>query len=196
MKEAIANGKTFTKTNDTTGTVATQAELALKAPGYITDQLATTTFQSFLAIFEQFLADFLRLWLTAHPKSLLPTEPIDFKAFLDAPDKPALIAAAVNRKVYGLFYQRPAAWFAYVEKKARLGCPSADEVARFTEAKATRSADANGGIATAAYLEKAGVLARAEPGSPLDVPEFYHRGVWDLLRKVVADMADAAGRPA
>ena len=50
----------------------------------------------------------------------------------------------------------------------------------------------NRGIANKAYESKAGTLARHKDGQRIDVPERYHREMWELLRKVVTDVSDAA----
>ena len=50
----------------------------------------------------------------------------------------------------------------------------------------------NRGIANKIYLLKAGALARFQDGDNIDVPEPYHRQTWELLRKVVTDISNAA----
>src|SRR4051794_6659871 len=70
VHNVITAGNVFTIRNATTGTVTTQAELATKARGYVTEQLTEATFQQFISIFENFYFDLLRLWLTAYPQSL------------------------------------------------------------------------------------------------------------------------------
>ena len=87
----IARGWAPTATNPVTGTLRTQAELATKARGYMTDQIAEATFQQFLSIFEGFFFDLLRLWLVAYPRSLSARK-VDFKDVLDRPDKDSIVA--------------------------------------------------------------------------------------------------------
>ena len=70
VRNLISAGHTFINRNTLTGTVTSQADLATKARGYVAEQLNEATFQQFLAIFEHFLFEFLRLWLTAYPGSL------------------------------------------------------------------------------------------------------------------------------
>jgi hypothetical protein len=70
--------------------VATPTDLADKAVRYMAEQLAEATFQQFIAIFENFCFDLLRLWLLAYPRNLIGKK-VDFKAVLDAPDKDAII---------------------------------------------------------------------------------------------------------
>src|SRR5271167_180042 len=84
--KAIAAGHTFNIRNVTTGTVTTQTDLEAKVRGYVAEQLTQATFQQFIAIFENFFFDLLRLWLLAYPQSLMGKK-VDFKDVLDAPDK-------------------------------------------------------------------------------------------------------------
>src|SRR5258706_14383808 len=69
-RRAIAAGHAFSVQNITTGTVTTQVELAGKARGYVTEQLAEATFQQFISMFENFFLDIVRLWLMTYPQSL------------------------------------------------------------------------------------------------------------------------------
>ncbi len=188
----MASGQAFSILNQTTGTATTHLELANKSREYVSVQLTEATFQLFISIFENFFCDLIRLWLTAYPRNLLGKK-IDFKEVLDAPDKDAITARVVNKEVNELLYDRPAEWFAYLEEKAKLGCPSPAEIARIAEAKASRDVLVhNRGVASKTYVFKAGTLARYTEGQRIDIPEYYHRETWELLRKVVTDIADAA----
>lgn len=90
-------------------------------------------------------------------------------------------------------YERPAEWFAYLEDKVKLGCPTADEIDRIAEAKASRDVLIhNRGVASKIYVSKSRRFARCREGEILDVTEPYHREIWELLRKVVAEVSDAA----
>lgn len=64
---------------------------------------------------------------------------------------------------------------------------------RIAEAKASRDVLVhNCGVASKTYESKAGRLARHEEGHRIDIPEHYHRQTWELLRKVVMDISNAA----
>jgi hypothetical protein len=192
VHQIVAAGGTFTNRNMTTGTVTAQADLVGKARGYVAEQLTEATFQQFLSIFEIFFFDLLRLWLAAYPKSLFG-KMVDFEVVFDAPDKEAVTLFVVNKEIEGVSYKRPADWFAYLEARAKLGCPSTDEIDRLTEAKASRDVLVhNRGIANMIYVSKAGTLARYKAGERIDIPEPYHRETWELIRKVVTDIANAA----
>ena len=77
--------------------------------------------------------------------------------------------------------------------KAKLGCPKPDEIGRIAEAKASRDVLVhNRGVATSSYESKAGNLARYKAGQRIEIPEHYHLEIWDLIRKVITDVSDAA----
>jgi len=192
VRRFIAAGQTLSIRNMTTGTVTTHAELAGKSRGYVAEQLAEVTFQQFISIFENYFFDLVRLWLMAYPKSLSGKK-VDFKDVLDAADKDAITARVVSKEVTEILYDRPTAWFDYLEEKAKLGCPTNDEIAKIAEAKASRDVLVhNRGVAGKTYESKAVALARYKDGQRIDVPEDYHRATWELLRKVVTDLSDAA----
>lgn len=123
VRQVVASGEAFTNTNVATGTVTTEAELVAKSGGYVKQQLAEATFQRFLSISEIFFFDLLRLWLTAYPQNL-GGKKVEFKAILDAADKDAIVLLVVNKELNEVLYERPAGWFAYLEGRARLGCPT------------------------------------------------------------------------
>jgi len=118
---------------------------------------------------------------------------VDFKSILDLPDKAAIVQLVVRRELNETLYKSPTEWFTYLEEKANLGCPSAAEVERIVEAKAARDVLVhNRGIANPVYELKAGALARFHAGDEVEITEEYHRATWELIRQVVADVADAA----
>ena len=192
VQTAIESKTKFTIRNQITGTVTDQTELATHIEEYVQKQLTEATFQQFISIFESFFFDFLRLWLTAYPRSLIGKK-VDLKAILDAPDKDAIVQLAIGKELNEVLYERPTAWFAYLEDKVKLGCPTMDEIDRIAEAKAARDVLVhNRGVVGKSYESKAGRFARYKEGDQIDVPEPYHRETWELLRKVVADVSNAA----
>jgi hypothetical protein len=93
----IAAGNTFSIQNAATGTTTTHTDLDSKSRNYVAEQLAEATFQQFIAIFENYFFDLLRLWLNAHPKSL-GSKSVEFRRILDAPDKEAITLLVVDRE--------------------------------------------------------------------------------------------------
>ena len=175
-KDAVSAGLTTLSVSDVTGSVTSPDSLVSKAADYVAKQLAWDTFQQFIAHFEAFYLDFLRLWLTAYPRSLGKKQ-VDFQSILDLPDRDAIIDLVVGRELNEVLYDRPTRWFAYLEEKTKLGCPTPDEIDRIAEAKATRDVLIhNRGIANRTYESKTGQLARFKDGDRLDIPEALSSG--------------------
>ncbi len=192
----VSAGNVFANQNLTTGTVTTQTDLVAKSRGYIAVQLAEATFQQFVSIFESFFFDLLRLWLTAYPQNLIGKQ-VDFRDVLDAPDKDAITQLVIGKELNEVLYKRPADWFVYLDARVKLGCPTADEIGRIAEAKASRNVLIhNRGVAGKIYLSKSGTFARYGDGARIDIPDPYHRETWELFRKVVAEVSNGCAAKA
>ena len=190
--KAIQGGASFSIRSMTTGSLITHGDLVSKAISYMDDQLARTSFQEIISLFEHFFFNLLRLWLTAHPQSLVAKQ-VSFKDILEAPDRDTITLLVVNKELNEVLYKKPTDWFAYLEDRAKLGCPTATEVDQIAEAKASRDILAhNRGVANKTYEAKAGRLARYKDGEKIDIPEDYHRETWRLIRKLVTDLSNAA----
>ena len=190
VDRVVQGGQKLVIQNSTIGTVTRETDLVRKAVGYVAEELAEATFQQFMSIFESFLFDLLKLWLTAYPRNLIRKQ-VDFEEILDAPDKDAITQHVVEKELNDVMYRRPAEWFLYLESKMKLGCPTADEIGRIAEAKASRDLLVhNRGIAGKTYELKAGAFARCKVGERIKISEHYHNETWQLLRKVVADISD------
>jgi hypothetical protein len=178
--------------NRSTGGVTTEKELPAKAQQYVTEYLTAATFQQFVSVFEVFVFGVMRQWLLAYPQRL-ERKQIPVSVVLTAADLASVKLAAVNRELNELSYKRVREWFAYLEDLVKLGRPTADEVDRLAEIKATRDVYVHSrGTAGAVYVEKAGARKRCDAGQKLDLPEQYHRESWQLIRKVIADISAAA----
>ncbi len=192
VRRFIDSDETISLQNLATGTVTTHTDLTVRARGYVKEQLAEATFQQFISIFENYFFDLLRLWLMAYPQNLIGRK-VDFKMVLDAPDKDSITLLVVGKELNEVLYERPTGWFAYLEDRAKLGCPTAAEIERIAEAKASRDALVhNRGVASKSYELKAGKLARYVDGQRIEIPEPYHRETWELIRKVIADISNGA----
>jgi hypothetical protein len=192
VKQSITGGYHFAYTNATTGTVTTQLDLLGRINLYATKRIAEATFGEFVSIFERFLGDFVRVWLRAYPQNLLATEPVPVDVILEANDKSAITEYLIDRAIIGLLYRKPVDWFAFVEKRLKLGCPTADEIARVAEAKATRDVVVhNNGVINETYLTKSGSHARYKLGEFIDLPDQYHNEILSLYTKVVSDVCDS-----
>lgn len=191
VQQIVRQGHQFTIQNQVTGHKVNESELSRLAQNYITGYLISATFQHFVSLFEQFMFDFLRLWLTEHPRSLSGRQ-LQFRSVLDATDKNEIVAGVVQKEVVGLTYRRVVDWFAYLEKIAQLGRPTEEQIARVAEIKASRDVLVhNDGVANATYVRKPMGKARFSEGEPLTISEPFHRESWELIKNIVADIADA-----
>jgi hypothetical protein len=165
-----------------------EQDLPARAQGYVAEELASSTLQQFVSIFENFLSDALRAWLLAHPQSLSKRQ-LSGKEIIDLPDKTAIVDALVEKELKDVFYDRPANWFQYLNDHVNTGSPSATEGDIFGEIKATRDVLVHGqGIANKYYVDKAGTAARAQLGQALDIPEPYHQRSWEIICTLVRNI--------
>jgi hypothetical protein len=182
----------FSIRNRATGGAIGKDELPKLAQRYIAEYLAPATFQHFVSLFEDFIFDFLRAWLIQYPESLSRKE-LRLQAVLDAADKAEIIRAVVDKELLGIAYDPIVEWFKYLDKIARLGCPNRDQIERLAEIKASRDVLVhNKGIASAIYVEKSLGRGRCGDGEVLEIPEYYHRESWQLIKQVISEVADAA----
>lgn len=179
-------------TNLVTGSVAPGRVLDTLAVEYITRHLPEMTLQRFLSIFEVFVADLLRLWLAAFPKTIA-AKTLTVGELLDAGDVPTLLGQKIDHELAEVTYKSPRKVFEYVEKRTGVPVPAAADLDRLAEAKATRDVLVHtSGVVDAGYLTKAGPLARAVVGERVEIPKPYHRGVWELLLRLTDDLTAAA----
>ena len=114
---------------------------------------------------------------------------------LAAADKEALVWLIVERELNELKYDRPKAWFDYLNKVVKLGCPTEDEIERVAEMKSARDLIIhNSGIVNAIYLDKAGPKARYALGDNVVIDRAYFEDCWVLAKRLVDDIAAAAKR--
>ena len=192
LSQIVKEGRKFTFRNLTTGTRVDEQVLLGRAQLYISDYLMSSTFQHFVSLFEDFFFELLRYWLAAYPGSLSRKQ-VEFGVILRAPDKATLVLAVVDKELNDLKYERVADWFAYLDRLVKLGLPTAAEIEKLAEIKASRDILVhNKGITNATYVSKAGSQARYRDGERLKVPEPYHRDSWETIKKVVRELSDAA----
>jgi hypothetical protein len=145
-----------------------------------------------VSLFEDFLFDLLRFWLLAYPGSL-SERPLKFDAVLKASDKDAITHIVIDGALNQFKYERVADWFLYLERLAKLGCPSDAAIEAIAETKASRDIVLhNKNIVNAIYVAKAGSRARYQAGARMEIPEPYLRSSWETLRSVIREIADAA----
>lgn len=195
-RKVVKQGGNFTFRNLATGSRVNEQTLLELEPLYLTGYLLPASFQQFVSLFEDFFFDLLRLWLTAHPSSLARKQ-LELGTVLKAPDKDAIVLTVVDKELNELKYDRLAEWFVSLDKLVKLGCPTPDEIEQLAEIKASRDILVHGkGIANSTYLAKAANRARYNDGEQLEIPEPYHRETWEMIRKVVGDVSEAAVKKA
>ena len=184
-------GRQITLINNVTGSTMSEQELLPLARSSVSDHLPVATIQQLASVTEVFLANLLSRWLIEYPQSL--TGKVDAETVINAADKAAIMQVLIHQKVLDLSYKKPTEWFKNLNHLVSLGCPSADEIDRFAEFKATRDVFThNRGIASALYLQKSGSLARAAEGARLDLPVPYVNDSYQLCYKLVNDIGNAA----
>lgn len=192
VRQAVASNPGQGFQNLVTGTITTTQELVTLSSDYVSVHLAEATFQQFLSVFEVFVGDLLRLWLTAFPRSI-GGKTVRLDEALDAGDLPTLVAQLIDHELAEVTYKSPRKVFEYFERRIGITPPPVADVDQLAEAKASRDVLVhNRGVTDAAYQTKAGALARYPVGQQIDIPKPYHRAVWELLGKLVSDISAAA----
>jgi hypothetical protein len=206
VQTIVAEGRSIDFENTDTGDQADGPALAGLSQGYVTGYLAESVFQHYVALFEEYTFELVGLWLMAYPQGIVgldedkdddklkrsdKTVPLSF--ILENPDRDSILRAVVDRELDRLKYRRVTAWFDYLEKRARLGMPSPDQIERLAEIKASRDILVhNRGIVNQTYRSKSGNKARYAEGDRLKIIEPYLRDSWMLISEVVRETSDMA----
>ena len=194
MRLVADRGHRFGVRNRDTGTLVNASDLAALSRGYVAGYLSESVFQHFVSLFEDFVFELLRLWLSAYPAGIphKDKKPVELATIIDAPDKDAIIEIVLQRELNALRYERPTTWFRYINDRVKLGCPTDDQIERLAEIKASRDIlTHNRGIVNETYVQKSGARARYKIGQRLEIPEPYLRETWLLIGDIVRDMAAA-----
>ena len=86
IQQEEQRGRKLSFRNLETDNTVDLSDLSTLSQGYVTGYLASATFQDFVSLFEQFVFDFLRAWLTEYPESL-KKKTIEFELILASADK-------------------------------------------------------------------------------------------------------------
>jgi len=191
----VRTGHTLKTRIAETGTEVTEEDLINLYPLYRTTYLQGLSFVQLMTVFDAFLFDFLRLLLTNDPRHLAQKKQIEVGFALSAADRDALVLLIAERELNELKYERPKAWFDYMSKIVKLGCPTDDEIERIAEMKAARDLLIhNLGFVNKTYLDKAGTKARFAVGDQVLIDRPYFDDCWVLAKKLVDDVTAAAKR--
>jgi hypothetical protein len=195
VQDLAGEGREFSLRNMDTGTIVDATELARLSSGYVTTYLADAVFQHFVSLFEEFVFELLRLWLLAYPGGIpnKDKKPVDLALVIDAVDKDAILGFIIDRELNALRYERPVAWFRYLNDRVKLGCPTDEQIERLAEIKASRDILIhNRGIVNETYIQKGASRARYKLGERLEISEPYLRETWILIGGIVRDLSAAA----
>jgi hypothetical protein len=189
----VKAGNTLQSRNRKTASVVSERDLIKLYGRYRTKYVQGLSFVQLSTVFEAFLFDFLRLLLTNEPRHLAQKKQIEVSLALSAADRAALVLLIADRELNELKYDRPKAWFDYMNRIIRLGCPTDDEIDLIAEMKAARDLLIhNSGIVNKIYLDKAGTKARYAAGEKVVIDRHYFDDCWLLAMKVVDDVANTA----
>jgi hypothetical protein len=177
--------------NPITGSTVANQDLLPVVADSLEEYLPSAAIGQIVAVTEAFVVDLVGLWVVAHPYHF--KDKVDVETIIGAADKPAILQAMADAFVAGLAYKTPREWFRQLNSIVKLGVPSDFQIDAFAELKATRDVFVhNRGIANGVYLRKAGTLARATDGQPLDLPDAYVDDAWTLCHQLVVDVGTAA----
>ena len=109
VQQMVQQGRKVTIRNQATGNTVDGTELSGLSQGYVTGYLAAATFQDFVSLFERFVFDLLRAWLTEYSGSLSGKQ-LEFRTVLDSADKDEIVAVVVQKRVWELIYTLLEVW--------------------------------------------------------------------------------------
>ncbi|MGP0062791.1 MAG: hypothetical protein ACLQGP_04200 [Isosphaeraceae bacterium] len=194
FQRIVERGHKITVQNMVTGTVVNETSLGGLARSYVATYLAESAFQHFISLFEDFVFELLRLWLSAYPSGIpnKDKKPVDLATIIDAADKDAILTVVIDRELNALKYERPTSWFRYLNDRVKLGCPTDEQIERLAEIKASRDILVhNRGIVNETYVLKSQARARGKVGQRLEISGPYLRETWLLIGEIVRDLAAA-----
>ncbi len=193
IEEAVAGGLSFSLMDMTNGQETSDGgRIVVLSQRYLAEELPSSTLEKSVAVLEEFLIGFYRLWLKSYPVPMAKRQ-IAFDEIERLPDKEAIVERFVDRVIRELAYKGPADWFKTLKETTKLGNPTDDEIRRSCEIKATRDVLVhNQGIVNWLYLDKTGALARFAEGQQVEIPHDYLVESTVLIRKIIEDMTAAA----
>lgn len=184
-RDSVANGFKITAELPHVNQSVDQNALRDKLDHYSKTYLRELGFQLSASVFEVWLFDVLRI-LLINPNRLNKKRKVDVADVISARSLEDLTRTVIDAELNEIRYRKPAEWFEYLASFANIGAPSAHDIERVSEIKASRDILAhNNGIANQIYLHKSGPLARVKEGEPIQISTEYFNDSWKHLRKVV-----------
>ena len=192
---SVLAGRHTKLTNPITGSAVDDAVLVPTVNVAAELYLPSAAIGQFVSVTEAFVGDLIGRWLVEYPYHFKGT--VDVQTVLSAPDRPAVLQLLADQFVGAMAYKSPRDWFKQLNAIVALGVPADAEVDAFAEIKATRDVFVhNRGIANDVYVRKAGPLARAVDGEPLDLPDPYVDDGWRACHAIVDAVGTAAAERA
>ena len=196
LRLEATHGAVFVLQNPTTGTIVGPTQLVTLSVRYESVRLAESVLQHFVALFEDFVFELLRLWLSAYPGGIPKKDkkPVNLAMVIDAPDRVALlqtrhrprIERAQVRAADGLvpLSERP--------RQARLPDRRAGRAPRRDQGLARHPGPQPGRRQSDVPGQGRQARSRYRLGQRLEIPEPYLHDTWLLIRGMVQDLAMAA----
>lgn len=177
-----------------------------RAQGYVTGYLAESVFQHYITLFEDYTFGLIGLWLMAYPRGIIGLDDdkgdhrlkgtdraVPLSLITDNPDRESILRAVIEQELNRLKYRRPAAWFEYLEDRAKLGLPSKDQIESLAEMKASRDILVhNRGLVNPTYRFKSGSKARYTDGDRLEIIEPYLQECFRIITEVIRETSTRA----
>jgi hypothetical protein len=189
----VKDGRKFKVNNRATGTAFDEASLLGRSQKYITNNLAVSTFKQITTYFEDYYFGLQRIWLSYEPRPLSDM-PVTFGDVLKAGSIDSLKTDLIHKRLHRKSYDSVSDWFKDGEKLMNLGRPTVDQIAKLAEMKASRDVlEHRRGIVDPTYRFKAGIRSRdVIDGDRVEVPEYYLRDSWTLVKTVTNEITTAA----
>ena len=183
--DAVTNGLKITADLPHVNQTIDQNVLRDKLDHFGNKYLSELGFQLSISVFEVWLFDLLRI-LLADPNRLNKKRKIDVADIISAKNLEDLLGTIIDAELNEIRYKKPREWFDYLWSFVAIGAPSANDIEKLSEIKASRDIlSHNKGIANQIYLHKAGRLARVKNGEPIKISHDYWNDSWKHLRNMV-----------
>lgn len=139
--------------------------------------------QNLLPRYEQYSLDYLTSLSFQHTVNI-------FEAFLfDLLD----LLSPGDSKLKQLKHKNVADWIAYLNKILKCASAKPEEIQHIVEIRASRDILVHtSGVVNATYVSKSAQMARYAEGEQLEITQKYFHETWELTKKIVQNICDAA----
>ena len=164
------------------------------ASDMIRKYLRPSTFRNYMSIFELFLVDVIKIWLSHYP-DILGKSQLSFQQFLDSTSRETLISDVIEKEVIDILYKDTKAFikslYSYLGKNSSACSLSDDDINKLSELKALRNIhEHNNGIINKIYLEKSRTLTRGQEGTFVEIDDDILSECMNLLKTIMQKITD------